>query len=309
METTMETIRPRYTVPAVIIAVILALALISLPVLNAAATATSQAASTLTPPDPDTSQLAMATAAVAQALNLVEHNTDWTPHFQSFEGVEMALVPVGCFMMGSNDGSEDEKPVHQQCFNQPFWIDRTEVTRAQYQQCVDAGQCESPPASEYSTAPDQPINRVTWLQARTYCEWRSARLPTEREWEYAARGPDNLKYPWGNDFVADSVVYSGNSSNQTADVGSRPGGASWVGALDLSGNVWEWVSSIYDRDRFPYPYKGDDGREDNNDTNSLRVLRGGSWVGTPASLLRASNRFRFDPGGVNGSIGFRCARS
>lgn len=305
METTMETIRPRYTVPAVIIAVILALALISLPVLNAAATATSQAASTLTPPDPDTSQLAMATAAVAQALNLVEHNTDWTPHFQSFEGVEMALVPVGCFMMGSNDGSEDEKPVHQQCFNQPFWIDRTEVTRAQYQQCVDAGQCESPPASEYSTAPDQPINRVTWLQARTYCEWRSARLPTEREWEYAARGPDNLIYPWGNEFAADNVVYNTSGSSF---VGSKPDGVSWVGAQDMSGNLWEWVSTIYDQDRFKYPYNPDDGREEISDSiDILRVTRGGSWESSD-EFLPASNRSLSGPTTRTNYYGFRCAR-
>ena len=168
----------------------------------------------------------------------------------------MVLVPAGSFKMGSNNGDSDEKPVHDQTFDQPFWIDKTEVTRGAYESCVSAGVCTSTPDSQYSTTANQPINRVTWYQAAAYCEWRGARLPTEAEWEYAARGPDNLKYPWGNEFDGNKVHYSQNSSNKTADVGNYPSGTSWVGALDMSGNVWEWTNSLYK----DYPYVNNDGR-------------------------------------------------
>ncbi len=206
--------------------------------------------------------------------------------------VEMVLVPAGCFMMGSEDDDDDETPVHEQCFDEPFWIDRYEVTNEQYGSlgCLN-----------YSSEPDQPSNCVDWFEAKAHCESWGARLPTEAEWEYTARGPDNLVYPWGNDFVAGNVVYMGNSS-QTAEVGSRPGGMSWVGAYDMSGNVWEWVSTIYQ----DYPYSADDGRESNNDT-SARVVRGESFLSTVSSL-RATNRRDWYPAYGNELRGFRCAR-
>ena len=118
--------------------------------------------------------------------------------------------------------------------------------------------------------------------------------------------PDNLFFPWGNDFVADNVVYSGNSGNQTADVGSRQAGASWVGALDLSGNVWEWTGSAY-RD---YPYKADDGRENTsgNRTDVSRAVRGGSWNYYDFNV-RAASRSGDNPGDRYYNIGGRCARS
>ena len=111
-------------------------------------------------------------------------------------------------------------------------------------------------------------------------------------------------YPWGNTFVADNVVYDGNSGGQTANVGSRPGGISWVGAYDLSGNVWEWVSTIYQS----YPYSATDGRESNSDTNSERVGRGGSWD-LDSYSLHAAFRYRDDPDFRGSDIGVRCARS
>lgn len=223
--------------------------------------------------------------------------------FKDEAGVEMVQVPAGCFMMGS-DTYENEGPVNQQCFDQPFWIDRTEVTRTMYQACVDAGQCSVPPASQSSVRGKQPINNVTWFQARDYCTWRGARLPTEREWEYAARGPDSLVYPWGNDFNADNVVFADSSGGFTAATGSRRYGASWVGALDMSGNVWEWVSSKY----MPYPYTPDDGREDLSDETSYRVLRGGSYY-NDAYNVRAAVRSGFFPDFVYDIVGFRCAKS
>ncbi len=245
---------------------------------------------------PTLSPLDLAQTPVAQ-------NSDWTPVIQEFIGVEMVIVPAGCFMMGSEDGASDEIPVHEVCFEEPFWLDETEVTRAMYQQCVDAGACTAPPASNYSTEPDQPINRVTWFQADFYCQWREARLPTEAEWEYAARGPDGLTYPWGNDFVGDNAVYSSNSGNQTAVVGSKPEGVAWVGALDMSGNVWEWVADWYG------DYSGE--RQVNPqgpDSGQYRVLRGGSFDNT-AFNLRAANRLRNVPDFEDDNFGFRCARS
>jgi formylglycine-generating enzyme len=251
----------------------------------------NQTLSTMTPP----TEVAQASTSTPVPLgfpgNPVTRNTGWTPTIQDFDDVQMALVPVGCFMMGSEDGDEDERPVHQQCFDEPFWIDVTEVTNAQYG------------SDGYFSGANRPREQVTWYEARDFCANPGGRLPTEAEWEYAARGPDGLTYPLGNEFVAENVVYFDNSGGQTAEVGSRPGGISWVGALDMSGNVWEWTSTIY-RD---YPYDASDDRESNSDTNSARVLRGGSW-GDIGNLVRAATRLWGEPTVEYFNIGFRCAR-
>ncbi|MBZ0278208.1 MAG: SUMF1/EgtB/PvdO family nonheme iron enzyme [Anaerolineae bacterium] len=263
----------------------------------------------------------------------VTHNADWQPYSQTFDGVEMVLVPAGCFMMGSENGAADEKPVHQQCFDAPFWIDRTEVTQADFARL--GGQANP----NYLIGDDLPIGGITWFEARDFCALRRMRLPTEAEWEYAARGPDNLVYPWGNEFVLDNVVFdvihltptplpitipigsgaatltaiasseaatltavdSRRTVTQVANVGNRPGGASWVGALDMSGNVAEWVSSLW----LDYPYRNYDGREDVANGTDFRVLRGGSWFSFDDSL-RAADRYEGDPAFRYG--GFRCAR-
>ena len=222
-------------------------------------------------------------------------NEDWEPVAWVFDddpsGATMMLVPPGCFMMGSESGESDEQPVHEQCFEEPFWIDETEVTRGQWQACVDAGVCQARPANQYSERGLQPVNYVSWTDAVTFCEWRGARLPTEREWEYAAAGPDGLVYPWGDDFDGDLAIWDGSEGFYTYDVGSRPGGASWVGALDLSGNVWEWVSSKY----LPYPYEMGDGREDMTG-DDRRVLRGGSFFNLDFDvILRAALRYWYYP--------------
>lgn len=241
------------------------------------------------------------------ATSGVESNDDWEPVIQEFDGVEMVLVPAGCFMMGSEDGDDDETPVHEQCFDKPFWIDRYEVTNAQY----GSTGCE-----DWSSDPEQPRNCVSWFDARDYCEARGAHLPTEREWEYAARGPDNLFYPWGNDWNPDLANWADTSPDETFNVGSFPGGISWVGALDMSGNVWEWVNTIYgvydfDQNEFTstydYPYSSEDGREqDSEERTDVRVLRGGSFNFTPYGL-RAAYRDWFFPFNVNYFFGFRCA--
>jgi formylglycine-generating enzyme required for sulfatase activity len=237
--------------------------------------------------------------ALLHARTPVTANADWTPFEQDFEGVTMVLVPAGCFDMGSEDGQEDERPVHEICFNQPFWIDKYEVTNAQFAQNNGVAANES-----RWTDANRPRERINWFEARDFCEVRRGhgmRLPTEAEWEYAARGPDNLVYPWGNEFVADNAVYRENSNEQTAEVGSQPAGASWVGAIDMSGNVWEWVSSL----SMDYPY--DDDHEDAQNSTNVRVLRGGSWVNDDSNL-RAADRGRFFPDDWVDYIGFRCAR-
>ncbi len=258
-----------------------------------------------TPTPTATNTLTPLEQALKLAWNFTGTNGNWKIIYpngfvQEFNGVEMVLVAKGCFMMGSNDNTADEKPVHEQCFDAPFWIDKTEVTNAQFGSIG----CE-----EYSSEPNQPRNCVTWFEARDFCEARDARLPTEREWEYAARGVANWVYPWGDEFVADNAVFSENSGGKTATVSSRPGGSSWVGALDMSGNLWEWTSSWY----AGYPYAEDDGREDlvnssNNNEYTYRVLRGGS-LGDFSNLLRAANRDWNVPDDTNFSWGFRCLSS
>jgi formylglycine-generating enzyme required for sulfatase activity len=223
----------------------------------------------------------------------VTHNQDWTPVVQTVSGYQMVKVPPGCFMMGSNEGRRDERPAHQVCIQAPFWIDRTEVTNTQY------GSAGSYPG------PLHPRENLTWFEARDFCQKRDARLPTEAEWEYAARGPDNLIYPWGNEFVSDNLADDRNmTNNEPADVASYPAGASWVGALDLSGNVWEWVNSVY----LPYPYSADNKREAAEDATSPRVYRSG-WLTYNDHGVSATIRFRKMPGERDWHIGFRCAKS
>lgn len=254
-----------------------------------------------------------------KAQNGVASNNEWTPYTATINGVEMVLVPAGCFMMGSSDVEvdyalqlylesaglagqrewfEDEQPQHQQCFDAPFWMDKYEVTNAQFRQLN--GQAGRDSAW---TEDNRPREIITWLEARDFCESRGGRLPTEKEWEYAARGVDSLVFPWGNEFVAENVVFGYNSNNETVAVGSRSGGASWVGALDMSGNVWEWVSTVYNEQ---YPYS--DSWESNIYINNVRGLRGGSW-NSDTTGMRAADRNGGNPNSEDHRIGLRCIRS
>jgi formylglycine-generating enzyme required for sulfatase activity len=258
-------------------------------------------------------------------------NADWTPVEREFDGRAMVLVPAGCFMMGSTDAQieyavdelganpdwvSNEQPAHRVCFEEPFWIDKTEVTNAQYRACVEAGAggesgaCTAPQDTRYYDDPvyaDYPVVFVDWPQARAYAEWAECSLPTEAQWEYAARGPDALVYPWGDTFAGDNVVYAGNASG-TAPVGSKPGGVSWVGALDLSGNAAEWVADWYAADTYA---SLDDGvvNPTGPADGSARVLRGGAFTYFQL-LARAPARPGYNPDLRDNSWGFRvvCAR-
>ena len=222
------------------------------------------------------------------------------------DGMEMVYVPSGEFQMGRNDGAGDEKPVHTVALD-GFWLDRTEVTNSQYRQCVAAGVCS---ASENEDDPrhngdDQPVVYVDWNDAQRYCQWAGARLPTEAEWEYAARGPEGRVYPWGGTFDPNRANTRGQDDGyeRTAPVGSYPGGASWVGALDMSGNVWEWVADWYG----DYP-SGKQVNPTGPATGDLKVLRGGSWVDSSLDV-RGAFRYWNGLGRWFVSVGFRCARS
>jgi formylglycine-generating enzyme required for sulfatase activity len=255
-------------------------------------------------PMPQPTQEPTLTTDLQRARQLAEagvtRNADWIPYIEEQNGVEMALIPAGCFPMGSASGEGDEESVHEVCFDEPFWIDVYEVTNERF---------GSVGCADESSEPEQPRNCVSWTDALAHCEarGRGARLPTEAEWEYAARGPDGLVYPWGNDFVAGNVVYDGNSGGQTANVGSRLGGVSWVGALDLSGNVWEWVNDWYDAGYYSTLADGVVNPQGPG-SGDARVLRGGSW-GDYAYHLRADDRYGNNPGYGDNSYGFRCALS
>jgi len=268
-------------------------------------TATATPTNTLTPTPTNTltptSTPTSTPDPLQAAFTPVTRNANWTPIERDFDGVMMVLVPAGCFDMGSTDAnSADERPVHEQCFDQPFWIDKYEVTQAQFR-LLDGTQATAPGFS----GDNRPVEQITWFEARDFCELRDGRLPTEREWEYAARGPDSLVYPWSNSWNANNAVW-GNISEGTANVGSIPTGTSWVGALDMSGNVWEWTSSLFE----PYPYDAGDGREADTGsrTDVLRVVRGGSWNGFDY-YLRSAVRDRYSPTYEGFLVGFRCARS
>jgi formylglycine-generating enzyme required for sulfatase activity len=231
-------------------------------------------------------------SVIALAQTDITTNNQWTPVSQMFDGIEMVLVPTGCFDIGT----DSTQSANQVCFESPFWIDRTEVTNEQY-------------GSTGTFSGDKlPRDSVNWSDAKDFCESRNGRLATEAEWEYAARGPDRLTYPWGNTRALGNFVNSENSNNQTAPVGSKPSGVSWVGTLDMIGNVWEWVSTIYDQNLFPYPYTTDDGREDINRTNAERVMRGGSWSEREGYWIESSSRIGSNPTNIYSNVGFRCAR-
>jgi len=253
------------------------------------------------------------------------------------DGMETVYVPGGDFLMGSDQEEVDyalelclaydtncsrryfsvEQPQHVVQLSS-FWLDATEVTSGQYDGCVDAGICEEISCEDTGDVDrdNLPAICVNWHQAAAYCQWIGARLPTEAEWEYGARGVDDRRYPWGDDIEGSRLNYCDancdlpkrndavdDGYSQTAPVGSYPEGASWIGALDMSGNVWEWTADWfgeYSSERQTDPA--------GPDTGGRKVVRGGSWH-TSADHARSALRTYSDPELSSNHVGFRCAMS
>jgi formylglycine-generating enzyme required for sulfatase activity len=217
----------------------------------------------------------------------------------------MVYVSAGEFYMGSDEGHNDERPMHTVYLN-AFYIDKTEVTNAQYRKCVEAGACDTPGKTTYydnANFAQHPVVYVNWYQAEAYCQWAGKRLPTEAEWEKAARGTDGRTYPWAEGIDCDHAQYD-ECSGETVPVESKPKGASPYGALDMGGNVWEWVADWYGEDY----YSQSPGRNPPGpDSGEHRVLRGGSWF-HPAHFVRCANRFGIYPDYRCNFVGFRCVR-
>jgi formylglycine-generating enzyme required for sulfatase activity len=223
---------------------------------------------------------------------------------------DRVLIPAGSFQQGSTRGDDDERPVRTVTLK-AFAIDRTEVTRADYARCVSAGRCKAVPAAWAAEGDGRlPVTGVDWRDAQAYCRFASGRLPSEAEWEKAARGADGREYPWGDavdcahanwgSFQGEGPC-AGKNPGAPEVVGSRPAGASPYGVLDLGGNVWEWVADRYD-DELPVVATARKGRS----AGERRVVRGGSccsyFVGP-----RAANRNAWAPEHRDGDLGFRCA--
>lgn len=241
---------------------------------------------------------------------------------------DRVTIPAGEFVMGSDTlGERDERPSHRVTLG-TYAIDRTEVPRGNYQRCVRARVCEDVwiPRPTFQD-PTQPVVAVSWFAARTYCRWVGGRLPTEAEWEKAARGADGRVYPWGNDppSPARAVYHLRMNVGHPAPVGTHPAGDSPYGLHDMAGNVWEWTESVYD----PYAYARPQSpatcesalaafadlrrHDDQSFTGAMgipalcqRVLRGGAWNYWPDGL-RSSNRVHHEPTGRFPVSGFRCA--
>lgn len=244
--------------------------------------------------------------------------------------MSMVFIPGGTFQMGGlNDQAQtDEEPDHKVSLK-GFWLDKTEVTNAQYAQCVAAGPCDIPKelksasrSDYYANAEyaDYPVVYVTWNQAKLYCEWAGRRLPTEAEWEYAARGNDFRNFPWGDAEPTEETANFGFKNKDTVKVGSYPGGASPFGILDMSGNVWEWVADFYSATYYQKSPAENPTGPDKPGVNGLQMsLRGGSWADEIVELrlsnrgfglaqnLEADKLSNAYAGQANERIGFRCA--
>jgi eukaryotic-like serine/threonine-protein kinase len=246
------------------------------------------------------------------------------------DGMTQIFIPAGTFFRGGMDvhRRNDEQPVRE-IFIDAFWMDQVEVTNGMYQLCVNDGACRLPAQTrsdnraDYFGNPefrDYPVVFVTWFDANAYCAWAERRLPTEAEWERAARGGDKRNFPWGDEFPNEYTANFMNLVGDTSRVGSYAEGASPFGVLDMAGNVWEWVADLYRMDYYSRsPAENPQGPVPDEVFNNLRVIRGGSFE-EDGIFLRLAHRNALEGpnpraqadedahyGRSSVKVGFRCA--
>jgi len=218
------------------------------------------------------------------------------------DGKEMVFVPAGEFLMGSpeseSDTGEDEHP-QRSVYVDAFWIDKTEVTVAQYRRFCQTTGRRMPDAPNWGWRDDHPMVNLTWFEAVAYAQWAGKRLPTEAEWEKAARGTDGWRFPWGYVYDFGRCVYNTTS---TQPVGGHPEGMSPYGCLDMAGNVQEWCEDWYQGD---YYRSGPLWDPKGPTSGQFRVMRGGSWWG---GRMGCASRNHNPPDAGDDTFGFRCAR-
>jgi formylglycine-generating enzyme required for sulfatase activity len=250
------------------------------------------------------SKVAMPPTAVASDLPV---------HITDTRSVNMALIPAGEFTMGSTQGDPSEEPVHN-VYLDAFYMDVYEVTNALYKVCVDTGVCNAPESTDSATRnpyygnaqyDNYPVIYITWGMAKSYCEWRGARLPTEAEWEKASRGTDGRTYPWGETLNETFANYN-NAIGDTTVVGNYEKGKSIYGMYDMSGNVWELAADLFFNEY--YQYSASSNPTGPGKVDEFHVVRGGSWEGS-ARTMRSAERGRFRDSSSDADVGFRCARS
>jgi formylglycine-generating enzyme required for sulfatase activity len=218
------------------------------------------------------------------------------------EPLRLVWVPPGVFRMGSTDGP-DERPLHAVSLD-GFWMGETEVTVAQWRAVMGA-----PPARN-NQGDQHPVADVSWEECHAFCARTGLALPTEAQWEYAARGPDSRPYPWGNEWNA-ALCQSWQDRHgyeRTVPAGALPAGRSWCGALEMAGNVFEWCRDAYSPSFYVSPAATQPNPECVGEPAGHRVLRGGCW-GSSSDSCRATVRCRAKPSFRNAGIGFRVVRA
>ena len=221
----------------------------------------------------------------------------------AIDGSEMIPIPAGEFTMGSDDRSSDEKPAHT-VYMDTYEIGKYPVTVAQYRKFCTATGRAMPKAPDWGWKNNHPIVNVSWFDAEAYCKWAGGRLPTEAEWEKAAKGTDGRTYPWGDRWDKNKCANHALNLTSTAPVGSYPAGASPYGCMDMAGNVWEWCADRYDG----YYYETSPSRNPKGSSSgNSRVLRGGGWD-NDGDGNRCTYRDGSDPDNDWNFLGFRLSR-
>ena len=242
------------------------------------------------------------------------HNpTPFSHEIAGRDGAPMVLVPAGEFTMGSDKGDEDEFPVHHVFLN-AYYIDKFEVTNGRFAKFVEAIHSEPPWGFADKDTPvvhaDRPVRWVSWMDAMGYCLWAGKRLPTEAEWEKAARGTDGRVYPWGNDLPTSVHAVYGlkeGGEESISIIGDRDKGQSPYGAYDLAGNLYEWVMDWY-AENYYLNFAGSPAINPHGPAEgTAKVQRGGSYINSPYRL-RSSFRTKDDPNETDQNVGFRCAQ-